>query len=156
MKKLGLIIILFSLFCCSTNKHLREERKSYSYVDWDQEFKDRALCLCILKGFENKKVEAEITKYDKSFYDPLAIAIFDPALEKVTTAEVEKIKADSLNSVGRYPTDLRTALEGKRIMRHCLQFYKGNELKRLAKEQKRYWKSIDTIVNEIHKKIPTF
>lgn len=95
-------------------------------------------------------------KYDKSFYDPLAIAIFDPALENVISSEVEKIKADSINNTGRYPNGLRHILERKQIMYHCIKFYKSNELDALTRREKVKWKDIDTIVNEIHKVIPTF
>ncbi len=156
MKKIYLITILLSTTYCSTDKHLREERKSFDYANWDEKFKDRALCLCIVEGFENKKLESEIRKYDKSFYDPLAIAVFDPALKDIITQEIETIKTDSLESIDKYPADLHNALEGKRVMHRCLQLYKSKKLEKLTNQQKYYWKNIDTIVNEIHKVIPTF
>ena len=69
--------IILSTTSCSTSKELREERKNWDYSNWEFKFKDRALCRCIIEGFDNKQLSDSIKKYDKSFYDPLSIAVFD-------------------------------------------------------------------------------
>ena len=55
---------------CGVSKELRKERKDWQFSYWEQAFKDRTLCLCILQGLNNKSIQDSIIEYDKSFYNP--------------------------------------------------------------------------------------
>lgn len=144
------------LFSCSSTKDLREERKDWNYKNWDKQFKERAFCLCQLKSFENKNLENILWENDKSYYNPLGIAIFDEALEPQIIKETESIRLDSINSIGRYPDDLKSLLQKRIVANHCLEFYNSKRLDRLTKKQKNYWRKIPNIMDKIHIKIPTY
>lgn len=152
----ALIFGLQILFSCSITKELREERKEWNYKNWDQEFKERAFCLCQLKSFENIELERILWKNDKSYYDPLGIAIFDEVLEPLIIKETKSVRLDSINSIGRYPDDLKSLLQKRAVANHCLEFYNSKRLDSLAKKQNKYWSSIPNIMDKIHSKIPTY
>jgi hypothetical protein len=149
-------IILWTLTRCGVSKELREERKDWKFSNWEQEFKDRTLCLCVLQGLNNKSMQDSIVKYDKSFYNPLAIAVFDSAINELLKSEIKKIQLDSTNSIGRFPTDISSLLEGKRVMNHCTELYRSKRLDSLIKIEKKSWKQITNIMDKIHEKIPTY
>ena len=141
---------------CSSMKDLRNERKEWNYKNWDKAFKERAFCLCQLKSFENKYIESILWKNDKSYYDPLGIAIFDDVLEPQIVKEVGLVRLDSINSIGKYPDDLKLLLQKRAVINHCLKFYNSKRLDSLAKKQKKYWSTIPSIMDKIHAKIPTY
>ena len=97
----------FIFISCSVPKELRKERKDWNFKNWKQEYKDRALCLCITQGYENKELKKTFIKYDRSLYNPLGIAIFDKSLIPIINKESIKIRTDSINSLGKYPEDLK-------------------------------------------------
>lgn len=148
--------LLFILTSCSVPYELREERKSWNFQNWKQEYKNRALCLCILRGYEDKKTETELIKSDRSFYNPLGIAIFDKSLEPIVKNEIEKIKQDSINSIGGYPSDLKPLYNKRAVLNHCISFYNSKRLDDLSKKEQRKWRKIKNILGEIHKEIPTY
>jgi hypothetical protein len=159
MKKIYILIIClftFSLNSCSVSKELKLERKTWNYKNWDKSFKERAFCLCVLKGYENKTIENILFKNDRSFYETLSVAVFDKTLEPIIKIEVEKIKQDSINSLGSYPDDLKVLYQKRRVFKHCLDFYNGKELSQIAKKEKKKWKKIPNIMDEIHKSIPSY
>ncbi len=151
-----IIITMQILFSCSSTKELREERKVWNYKNWDKEFKKRAFCLCQLKGYENKDLESALWKNDQSYYNPVGIAIFDEVIEQQIKKETEIIRLDSINSIGRYPDDLKSLLQKRSVIDHCLEFYESKRLDSLAKVQKKYWRNIPNIMDKIHTKIPTY
>jgi hypothetical protein len=155
---LTIFLIFFSLMLssCGVSKELRKERKDWQFSNWEQEFKDRTLCLCILQGLNNKSIEDSIIKYDKSFYNPLAIAVFDSTINALLKSEIKKIQEDSTNSVGRYPTDISSLMEGKNVMNHCTRLYRSKRLDSLIKIEKKSWKQIPNILDKVHEKIPTY
>ena len=153
------LLIITGMICCSScsvNKALREERKMWDYDQWELAYKNRTLCLCVLEGLNNQAIKDSILKYDKSYYEPLAIAIFDSSIRALLKKEVKKIQDDSIKSIGYYPLDLVRLQEGKRVMTHCLELYHSERLKELVKQQKREWKRIPSIIDKIHDTIPTF
>ena len=153
------LLIITGLVCCyscSVNKDLREERKTWQFDQWALTYKNRTLCLCILEGLNNQAVKDSILKHDKSYYDPLAIAIFDSSIRALLKKEIKQIQEDSANSIGRYPQDIASLVEGKRVMSHCLELYHSKRLKELVKQQKKEWKRIPSIIDKIHDTIPTF
>ncbi|WP_207492510.1 hypothetical protein [Aridibaculum aurantiacum] len=150
-----LTFALLTLTRCGVSKELREERKSWNFSGWEQDFKDRALCLCVLQGLNNKGIQDSIVKYDKSFYNPLALAVFDSTINELLKSEVRKIQLDSINSIGRYPADLSSVLEGKRVMNHCTELYRSKRLDSLVKIEKKSWKQIQNIMDKVHEKTPT-
>jgi|GEM_PF-1341492 len=149
-------IISLTLIRCGVSKELREERKAWRFSNWEQEFKDRTLCLCILQSINNKSIQDSIVKYDKSFYNPLGIAIFDSNINELLKSEIRQIQIDSANSIGRYPKDMRSLLEGKRVMNHCTELYKSKRLDSIVNIEKRNWKRIANIMDKIHDKIPSY
>ena len=148
--------ILFTTISCTVSKELREERKKWEFSNWKQDFKDRTLCLCLLQGLNNKSLQDSLTKYDKSFYHPVAIAIFDSTINALLKKEIKQMQIDSSNSIGRYPADISELLEGKKVMSHCIELYKSPRLDSLVKIEKNSWKQIDNIMDKIHDKLPTF
>lgn len=126
------IIPLFFLFSsCSISKELKEERESWDFKNWKQQYKDRAFCLCIMKGYENINLQSELVKNDKSFYNPLGVAIFDKSLMPLIDLEVKKIRDDSINSIDKYPEDLKSIYSRRGVISHCLKFYNGEYLDEL-------------------------
>lgn len=160
MRFISLTIFLtftsLTLSRCGISKELREERKNWQFSYWEQEFKDRALCLCILQGLNNKSIQDSIIEYDKSFYNPLAIAVFDSSINALLKSEIKQIQVDSINSVGHYPTDISSLLEGKSVMNHCIELYRSKRLDSLVKIEKKSWKQITNIMDKIHEKLPTY
>jgi hypothetical protein len=153
------LLIITGMICCSScsvNKALREERKMWDYDQWELAYKNRTLCLCVLEGLNNQAVKDSILKHDKSYYDPLAIAIFDSSIRALLKKEIKQIQEDSANSIGRYPQDIASLVEGKRVMPHCLELYQSKRLAELVKQQKKDWKRIHSIIDKIHDTIPTF
>ena len=150
------IFTLLAIIGCGVSKELQEERKVWKFSNWEQDFKDRTLCLCILQGLNNKSIQDSITKYDKSIYNPLAIAVFDSTINALLISEIKQMQTDSANSIGRYPADIRSLLEGKRVMNHCTELYRSKKLDSIVKTEKKRWKQITNIMDKIHDKIPTF
>ena len=151
-----LTFISLVLSRCGVSKELRKERKDWQYSNWEQEFKARTLCQCILQGLNNKSIQDSIIKYDKSFYNPLAIAVFDSTINALLKSEIKKIKVDSTNSVGRYPADISDLLEGKTVMNHCIELYGSKRLDSIVEVKKKSWKKIPNILDKIQEKIPTY
>ena len=160
MRFISLIIFLtftsLTLSRCGISKELRKERKDWRFSYWEQDFKDRTLCLCILQGLNNKSIQDSIIEYDKSFYNPLAIAVFDSSINALLKSEIKQIQVDSINSVGHYPTDISSLLEGKSVMNHCIELYRSKRLDSLVKIEKKSWKQITNIMDKIHEKLPTY
>ncbi|MBB4804877.1 putative iron-regulated protein [Chryseobacterium defluvii] len=154
MIKVKFLLCVFILSSCSISKELRDERKSWNFNRWEKEYKDRAFCLCVLKGYENKEIEKILWEKDRSFYNPLGRAIFDKSLKPVIDNEIEKIRLDSINST--YPEDLKGIYQKKQVFNHCLKFYNSKELDKLAKKERENWKKIPNILDEVHKEIPTY
>ncbi|MEC3875350.1 hypothetical protein [Chryseobacterium salviniae] len=154
--KIKYILALFILSSCSVSKELKEERKSWNFNNWENEYKNRAFCLCVLKGFEDKKIENIFWEKDHSFYNPLGIAIFDKSLNPIIDNEVKKIRYDSINSVNQYPEDLKGIYQKRQVFNHCIKFYNSKELDSLSKKERVNWNKIPNILDEIHKEIPTY
>lgn len=160
MRKNNSCLIIFLLIVmslsCSTPKELAREREIWDFKNWEQHYKDRAFCLCLLKGFDNQKVENTLMTYDNSFYNALGIAIFDESLNLIIENEVQKIKLDSINSLGSYPDDLKSIYQKRKVTKHCLNFYNSDQLDRYTNDQKPKWKKIPNIMDKIHEKIPSY
>lgn len=150
------LLFIASLFACSNIKELKQERQEWDFKNWDRKFKERTFCLCQLKGFENKNLEKELWRNDKSYYSPLGVAIFDDQLELQIKKEIETIRLDSIKAIGAYPNDLKPIFQKRNVANHCLEFYNSKRLDSLTQLQNNYWKRIPNIMNEIHLKIPTF
>jgi hypothetical protein len=161
MKQITPILIYSFLmtmcFACTTSKALREERKYWGYKNWPQEFKNRALCNCILYGHRNKNFQDSMRKYDKSFYNPMAMGLFDDALEPLLKIQLEKMIIDSANSIGKSPADLKEVVWGKTVISSCTEFYNSKQLDATMRYQKKkVWPKITDVTSEIWKKVPTF
>ena len=156
MKKIFFLVLLFIISSCAVSKELKEERISWDYNNWDKKYKERALCLCIMKGYENKSIENLLIKNDNSFYNPIGIAIFDKSLKPIINDELKKIKQDSINSIGSYPDDLKTIYQKRNVLGNCIDFYNSKKLDSITKKESEKWKKITNILDEIHKEIPTY
>lgn len=150
------LFITSILFSCNTKKELAKERKEWNFKNWDKAFKERAFCLCQLKGFENQYLENNLMKNDKSYYSALGIAIFDTIIIPQIKKETKLIRLDSINAIGTFPEDLKSQLQKRSVMNHCIEFYNSRRLDSLANSQKKYWKNTPNIMDEIHLKIPTY
>ena len=74
MKKIFFLVLLFILSSCAVSKELKEERISWDYNNWDKKYKERALSLCIMKGYENEMViyKAKLEEHkSKSFFSKI-------------------------------------------------------------------------------------
>jgi len=147
-----LIFLLLISACNQPNSELMEQRKSWGFDNWESEFKERALCLCLLEGYENEEIKSYILNNDKSYYSGIGIAIFDPTLKQIIRKEVAKIKQDSIQSVERVPE----YLAGKRIFSHCMEFYRSERLDSIVKKEIPKWNEIKNIQAEVWKHIPTY
>lgn len=156
MGKIKYVLALFVLSSCSVSKELKEERKNWNFNNWENEYKNRAFCLCVLKGYEDKKIESLFSEKDRSFYNPLGIAIFDKSLNPIIDDEVKKIRYDSINSIDKYPEDLRGIYQKRKVFNHCIKFYNSKELDDFSKKERIIWNKIPNILDEIHKEIPTY
>ncbi|WP_066434316.1 hypothetical protein [Chryseobacterium sp. CCH4-E10] len=156
MEKIKYLLVFFILSSCSVSKELKEERKSWNFNNWENEYKNRAFCLCVLKGFEDKKIESLFSEKDRSFYNTLGIAIFDKSLNPIIDDEVKKIRYDSINSIDKYTEDLRGIYQKRQVFNHCIKFYNSKELDDFSKKERVTWNKIPNILDEIHKEIPTY
>ena len=147
-----LIFILIISACNQSKSELIEERKSWEFDKWESKFKDRALCLCLLEGYENEEIKSYILKNDKSYYDGIGIAIFDPTLKPIIQKEIAQIRQDSIESIKNVPEHL----VGKRIFNHCMEFYKSEKLDSILKKEIPKWNEINNIQSEVWKHIPTY
>jgi hypothetical protein len=153
MKSFILIILLFFSFASNGQKAaLKTERQAWGFKDWQKQFKDRAFCLCLLEGYQNQNVKNFILENDKSYYDPIGIAIFDTTLKQFISKEVEKINTRAKLS----SQTVSEAAAGKRIFSHCLEFYKSKRLDSLTKQTAPSWKNINNIQEKIEKSVPAF
>ena len=137
MGKIKFLIALFTLLSCSVSKELKNERRNWNFNHRVNEYKSRAFCLCIQKGYEDKKIEKIFWEKDRSFYNPLGVAIFDKSLKPIIDKEIIKIRQDSINSINKYPEDLKGIYEKRQVLNHCLKFYNSKELDNLAKSKKK-------------------
>lgn len=153
MRKLKILVLLLIISACNQpNSELMEQRKSWGFDNWESDFKERALCLCLLEGYENEEIKNYILKHDKSYFNGIGIAIFDPTLKPIIQTEVAKIKQDSIESVERVPEHF----VGKRIFSHCMEFYKSERLDSIVKKEIPKWNEIKDIQAEVVKRLPTF
>lgn len=153
MRFISTLILSILLFGCSQqNKIIRKERKSWGFNNWKNEFKERAFCLCLLEGYDDENTKKFILQNDKSYYNGVGIAIFDPILKPIIQKEVNLMKKDSLESIGKVPEHIT----GKRIFNHCLNFYKSKKLDSITKMEIPKWKMIKNIQEEVWKEIPTY
>ena len=138
--------------CSQQQKFVKQERKSWNYKSWKDDFKDRAFCLCLLEGYENKDIKEFILKNDKSYFSGIAPPIFDPVLNPIIQREIEEMKKDSLESIEK----VSEGKAGKMIFNHCLEFYKSQRLDSLTKRQIPKWRRIENISEQVSKYNPTY
>ena len=147
-----LVLLMFLTGCNAATKAVKDERKQWGFNNWKNDFKDRAFCLCLLEGYDNNEVTNFLLEKDKSFYNGVGQAIFDPVLKPIIQEEVEKIKRDSIESINHEAE----GAAGKRVINHCLQFYKSKRLNSIAKSQVPKWRSIKNIEAIVTKEVPTY
>lgn len=128
-----------------------EERRLWEFEKWPEMFKDRAFCLCLEYGYRDSIIKSAFQK-DKSFYNPVAIAVFDAALKPVVLDEVRQIDGKERVSYSR----VSEAAAGRRVLDHCLDFYKSKRLDSLMRTAKPSWSKINDIGARIRDSIPTF
>jgi hypothetical protein len=146
------IAVVLLAACTPGNTVLKAQRKSWGFDTWEQQFKDRAFCLCMLEGYNNSAVKNFLLQHDKSMADPLAITFFDAALHGFISKEVETMKRDSAASI----LEVSEGAAGKRVFGHCLAFYKSERLDSLVRREAPKWRNIKNIEDSIMKRIPAF
>ncbi|UKB77933.1 hypothetical protein [Chryseobacterium sp. MEBOG07] len=146
MKKIAILISGYFLVSCTVNKSSFKEELTV------QHFKDRTLQKCLLKGYENKDLVNRIYDIDKTLYDPVAIALFDDEIDAVLASKINKMKKDSLESIGK----ISEAKAGKIVFGNCLSFYKSKELDRFATKQINKYIKVKDVDSLILSKNPSF
>ncbi len=141
-------ITIFSLSCHSS---MKSERRMWYYKNWQQSYKDRALCKCLLSGYKDTAIVNKIARVDRSLYDPLAMAIFDSSIDQLVAVKMIAIQKDSAES---YQT-VAEAAAGKNVFNQCMEFYKGKTLKNASKVEKKKWKKIKNISSAVSAKVPS-
>lgn len=146
MKKLAIIITACFLVSCTVSKSSFKEELTI------QNFKDRTLQKCLLKGYENKDLVNKIYDIDKTLYDPVATALFDDEIDSFLTPKINKMKKDSLESIGK----VSEAKAGKIVFGNCLYVYKSKELDKFATKHINKYKKVKDLDSLILSKNPAF
>ena len=128
-----------------------EQRKRWEFEKWPQMFKDRAFCLCLMDGYKDSTIKNAFVK-DKSYFEPIAIAIFDKSLNGIINQEVKSIDQKEKDSYSR----VSEAAAGRKVLYHCLDFYRSKRLDLLLKATKPQWYKIQNIDSLIDRSIPAF
>lgn len=131
---------------------LKTQRKESDYKHWNNHYKERAFCKCLPVGYNIPSISNAILNIDRSYYDPLAIAVFDSSLNILLRRELSIIQKDSAESKYR----VAEAAQGKKIFNHCFEFYKSIRLDSAMRSEKKKWKRIKNIDNLISQKIPSW
>ncbi|RQO35260.1 hypothetical protein DBR39_20095 [Chryseobacterium sp. KBW03] len=146
MKKLTITITGCFLVSCTVNKSNFKEELTV------QNFKDRTLQKCLLKGYENKDLVNRIYDIDKTLYDPVAIALFDDEIDAFLVSKINKMKKDSMESIGK----VSEAKAGKIVFGNCLYVYKSKELDNFATKHINKYKKVKDLDSLILSKNPSF
>lgn len=147
------ILLFFLLLNVITSEaQLLNQRKKWEFEKWPQMFKDRAFCLCLIEGYQDSVIRKFILTLDKSYYDPIAISIFDTTLLPVITNEVARINAKEKKSYKA----MHEGAAGRRVFSHCMDFYKSARLNSLLRKTKPQWQKIKDIDEVIYRNMPAF
>lgn len=144
-----LFLIAFIIYSCNS---LNINEKIKYTKNFKEEFKKTAFCHCMLYGYNNKKATSYIAEMDKSFYSPVIGSIFSEDLKKIAINEYNLIKKDSLASI-ETTSEINA---GKKVINHCLNFYKSKKLDSITNIQYKKWKSIKNIDSLMEIKNPAF
>jgi len=142
MKKLAIIITACFLVSCTVSKSSFKEELTI------QNFKDRTLQKCLLKGYENKDLVNKIYDIDKTLYDPVATALFDDEIDSFLTPKINKMK----KAIGK----VSEAKAGKIVFGNCLYIYKSKELDKVATKHINKYKKVKDLDSLILSKNPSF
>ena len=151
MKHLILITTLFFLGNISQCQ-IAAQRDKWEYSKWPTQYKERAFCLCLLEGYQDTTLKRKLLEVDKSYYDPVSIAIFDKTLSTIIKSEVDSINMKYNRSIGR----ISEVANGKRVFNHCLEFYESRRLDLMMQSARKEWNEIKDIDLEIEKTMPWF
>lgn len=132
---------------------LIKQRKMWGYDNWQQDFKDKVLCDCLLKGIGDKDFINKFINIDKTYsYMPVASALFDSLINESLKPVILKMKTDSLASINR----VAEGGEGKRVFSSCMVFYKSKKLDSIVKVESKKWERIRNIDSLLSLKYPAF
>lgn len=152
MKYISIGALFFIVGCSTQSQQLIEQRKSWHYQNWKQDFKDRTFCLCLLEGYQNKDLHRKIVEIDNSYYNAIATALFDSIISMNLKDELKKMKTDSIYRIEH----VSESGQGKRIFNHCLKYYKSKKLDSIAKMESLKWRKIRDIDSLVMEKIPAY
>ena len=93
-----------------------------------------------------------MVKVDKSFFSPYINSIYSKDLFEIGVKEAIIIKNDSLNSV----KVVSEASAGKKVIIHCLNFYKSKRLDSITKIKFKQWKKIKNLDTIMANKYPAY
>ena len=147
MRKIVYVFVAFFLFSCAVTD------RNIKYIkDFKEDFKVQAYCSCLIQGYGNKKISSEMVKVDKSFFSPYINSIYSKDLFEIGVKEAIIIKNDSLNSV----KVVSEASAGKKVIIHCLNFYKSKRLDSITKIKFKQWKKIKNLDTIMANKYPAY
>ncbi len=135
MKKFTIFLILFLSACTANKTILFDGMATYrTNRSWKQDFKDRVLCNCIVKGIGIKSVTDSIRMIDRSFSNEIEL-VFRNEITSVLKPIISKMRQDSLESL----TTMAEGARGKHVFNTCIYFYKSKKLDSISKVMLRRW-----------------
>lgn len=133
MKGIYLLLAFYLLTSCGISN-----KEDLYTKNFKQEFKLQAYCSCVLYGYNDKNTISKMVKIDKSFYNPILNSFFSDDIRKIGLNEYKIMKIDSTKSFEK----VSEAMVGKKVLHHCLNFYKSKKLDSLTKIYNRKWKNM--------------
>jgi hypothetical protein len=133
MKRIYLLSVFYLLSSCGG-----VFKKDLYIKDFKKDFKLQAYCSCVLYGYNDKNTISYMVKNDKSLYNPILNSVFSDEIRKIGLEEYEIIKLDSLKSFEK----VSEGFTGKKVLYHCLNFYKSKKLDSLTTNYYKKWNNI--------------
>jgi len=137
------LCLVFFISCNTARNGLSKE-----LTVWN--FKDQALCDCLLSGLDSTGKDPQIQQLKS--YDPVAAVLFDSAIYANLSVVMKKIHLDSINRIGK----VTEAAQGRKVFQTCMQYYRSEELKTLARHMIKYWRRQKNLKEYISSKYPTW
>ena len=148
MKKITLTLCTFLIISCASNK------KSIYLKKYELQFKEISFCECIYNGYNDmdNQLAKKMKLIDKSFNKRIVYALSGDIISNIVKKEAQKMKKDSLNSI----STVAEFSAGKKVIHHCIRFYKSKILDSTARLEYKRLKKIKNIDSIIMEKLPDY
>lgn len=152
MKNIFLLLVILIVSCNINNQIKDENSDKWRRNNWEEDFKSKVFCDCVLAGLNDKKLADEILIQDRSFASPINYVLFDSLSKEVIKPVIQQLRQDSAKSV----LSVSENAAGKKIFKTCLNFYQSKKLDSIVKIQQIKWSKITNIDSLISKKVPSY